>query len=271
MKSLERAAALLQEATSIDNLEPILKELGFPAPLLPLDDAAVSALGLSSHVRNASVTQGNGALRALVIEIKLACDLRETLAGVATALSRNASQFLWIVVAVRASSGELAIVCWRSSGNRARIASLLCKTNHVLPSDAETLCMLTAVTGESDLLTHARWLDVLGREAITGRFFRALERTVIELGASLTGRVVAAERRELALLYTSRLIFLSFLESRGWLNADFCFLANTFESSLSNGGNYQKRILEPLFFGTLNTRIRARSQRARDFGRIPFL
>ncbi|HJP60423.1 MAG TPA: N-6 DNA methylase [Gemmatimonadaceae bacterium] len=270
MKSLERAAALLQDATSVDNLEPILRELGFPLQLLPLDDAAASALGLSTHLGGTWVTQGNGALRALVSEIKAECDMREVLTGIATALSRNATQFLWIILAVRPAS-ELAIVCWGSSGNRVRVASLLCQTNHVLPSDAETLCMLSAVSDESDLLTHARWLDVLGREAITNRFFRALEATVIELGASLTGRVAAAERRELALLYTSRLIFLSFLESRGWLNGDFCFLANTFESCLFRGGHYQKRILEPLFFGTLNTPIRARSQRAKEFGRIPFL
>jgi len=271
VKSLERAASLLQNATSVENLEPILKELGFPSPLLPLDDTAVTALGLPAHVRGASVNQGTGALRALAIEIDLAYDLREALTGAATALSRRASQFLWIVVAVRPAVSEMAIVCWRSSGTRVRIASLLCQTDHVLPSDAETLCMLGSVGGESALLTHARWLDVLGREAITGRFFRALEATVIELGASLSGRVIASERRELALLYSSRLIFLAFLESRGWLNGDFCFLANTFESCLSKGGKYQKRLLEPLFFGTLNTRIRARAQRARDFGRIPFL
>ena len=271
MKSLERAAALIQDATSVDNLEPILRELGFPLSILPLDDTAVSALGLPTHLGGAWVTQGNGALRALVIEIKADCDLREALTSIATALSHNASQFLWIIFAVRPHASDLAIVCWRSSGSRVRVASLLCRTNHVLPSDAETLCMLSAVSGESDLLTHARWLDVLGREAITSRFFRALEATVIELGASMTGRVVAAERRELALLYASRLIFLSFLESRGWLNADFCFLANTLQACLSRGGNYQKRILEPLFFGTLNTRTRDRSQRAKGFGRIPFL
>jgi hypothetical protein len=271
VKSLERAAALLQDATSVNNLEPILRELGFPSPLLPLDDTAVSALGLPAPLRRLSVAQGNGSLRAVAIEINFSCDLRQALTDVATALSRHASQFLWIVAALRPAANDLAIVCWRSSESRVRVVSLLCKTNHVLPSDAETLCMLSAVSGESDLLTHARWLDVLGREAITGRFFRALEAAVIELGASLSGRVVTAERRELALLYTSRLIFLSFLESRGWLDGDFCFLANTFESCLSKGGNYQKRILEPLFFGTLNTRIRARSKRASDFGRIPFL
>ena len=152
-----------------------------------------------------------------------------------------------------------------------RIASLVFRPDHVVQSDAETLCMLSAVSGESDLLTHARWLDVLGREAITGRFFRTLEKSVIELAASLTSRVAPAERQELALLYVSRLIFLSFLETKGWLNGDFCFLSNTFADCIANGGRYQSRVLEPLFFGTLNTTTGARSKRARQFGRIPFL
>ena len=69
----------------------------------------------------------------------------------------------------------------------------------------------------------------------------------------------------------SRLIFLCFLETKGWLNGDFSFLANGYSQCLEAGGRYQRRVLEPLFFGTLNTMVSARSPRAREFGRIPFL
>jgi hypothetical protein len=152
-----------------------------------------------------------------------------------------------------------------------RIASLFCRADRIVRSDAETLCTMAAVGADSDLLTHARWLDVLGREAITNRFFHALEKIVIELAASLSGKVDAAERRELALLYVSRLIFLAFLETKGWLNRDFSFLASGYSRCIESGGRYQKRVLEPLFFGTLNTVVRVRSPRTREFGRIPFL
>ena len=127
------------------------------------------------------------------------------------------------------------------------------------------------MVGESDLVTHSRWLDVLGREAITRRFFSALQGVVAELAESLSGRVSQTERGELALLYISRLIFLSFLETRGWLNGDFGFLSNGYSRCISEGGRYQQKVLEPLFFGTLNTAVRARSARAKQFGRIPFL
>lgn len=269
MKTLERAAEILRNACSLDNLDELLGELGFTPPLLPLDQSALGALGLSA-VPEAKIVKGEGALRLLAVAIAQSTDLREALTGIANVLARNASQLLWIVVALRPPS-ELAIVCWRSTARNVRIASLICRRDHLIQSDAETVCMLSAVAGESDLLTHARWLDVLGREAITKRFFRVLESTVVEMAASLSGRISSGERRELALLYVSRLVFLSFLETKGWLNGDFCFLSNTYADCIGNGGRYQRRILEPLFFGTLNTRIRARSARAREFGRVPFL
>jgi hypothetical protein len=138
-------------------------------------------------------------------------------------------------------------------------------------SDAETLCSLAAAVSGSDLLTHARWLDILGRDAITRRFFRELEVTVGLLAGSLQDGVPRLERRELALVYVSRLIFLSFLETKGWLDGDFGFLENGFVDCITAGGCYQRRVLEPLFFGTLNTPTASRALRARRFGRIPFL
>jgi len=80
-----------------------------------------------------------------------------------------------------------------------------------------------------------------------------------------------AERRELSILTVSRLLFLSFLETKGWLNADFDFLANQFASCMARGGGFQRRVLYPLFFGTLNTPVFHRAERARAFGKIPFL
>jgi hypothetical protein len=271
VQTLERAADLLRGATTLEGVAAILRQLGFAENPLPFDKTAISALGLPENLRAAQIAQGAGALRAMALELEDTPELREILTQVANGLAKHASQFLWLVVAIRRPLPELAIVCWRSVGRRIRIASLVCRPDRIVQSDAETLCTLAAVGGESDLLTHARWLDVLGREAITNRFFRALEKTVDELAASLSGRVERTERRELALLYVSRLIFLSFLETKGWLNGDFSFLANGYAQCLEQGGRYQRRVLEPLFFGTLNTRIGARSPRARAFGQIPFL
>ncbi len=271
MQTLERATALLRGAISFDGLAKILHELGFSERPLPLDERALHALGLPANLGRTHICKGDGDLRGLSIELDSLSDAREALSSVARALARNASQFLWIVVATRRSTSEVAIVCWRSIGARTRVVSVLARSDNPHQSDAETLCTLAAVRGESDLLTHARWLDVLGRESITSRFFRTLNQTIHDLSDSLTGQLDLGEKRELALLYVSRLIFLSFLESKGWLNGDFSFLSNGYTRCVERGGGYQRAVLAPLFFGTLNTAVRARSLRAREFGRVPFL
>lgn len=270
MQTLERASDCIRSARSLDGAAAVLHELGFTDAALPLDRVALNSMGLPAAIRAARIAQGVGCLRGLAIELDDASDLRTTLASVARALSAI-PQFLWIVCASRPDAGEIAIVCWSSVRSRVRMVSLICDSARVYESDAETLCALSAASGDSDLLTYSRWLDLLGREAITGRFFRTLKAVVSDLGESLNGRIADEERSELALLYISRLIFLSFLETKGWLNGDFGFLSNGFSRCVSEGGRYQKKVLEPLFFGTLNTAVRARAARARAFGRIPFL
>ncbi|HXL86638.1 MAG TPA: N-6 DNA methylase, partial [Gemmatimonadaceae bacterium] len=271
MQTLERATALLKGANSPEGLAELASHLGFGGQLLPLDAVATSALHLPGTIRAAWIAQGVGSIRGLALNFQDDADLRPNLTAVANALAAHAPQFLWIVIATRSPTRETAIVCWSSSGSRTRIVSLLCNRDRVVESDAETLCALASATSDSDLLTYSRWLDILGREAITRRFFRVLERTVAELADSTDTQVSRTERHEIALLYVSRLIFLSFLETKGWLNGDFGFLSNGYSECIASGGNYQRKVLEPLFFGTLNTAMRTRSARACNFGRIPFL
>ena len=271
MQSIERATALLRDTSSLEGATAILRELGFGEAALPLDSTSRSALGLPPSVRAARITQGRDSLRGLAIDLDDVSGIRESLTAVVNGLARRSPQLLWIVIAIARSTRELAIACSSTTLSRTRIVSLLCNQDRLFESDAETLCALSAAAGDTDLITHARWLDVLGREAITRRFFRTLRAVVGELADSPGAAINRSERVELALLYTSRLIFLSFLETKGWLNGDFGFLANGYSRCISDGGCYQRRVLEPLFFGTLNTAEKARSVRARSFGRIPFL
>ncbi|MGH7622301.1 MAG: DNA methyltransferase, partial [Gemmatimonadaceae bacterium] len=134
----------------------------------------------------------------------------------------------------------------------------------------ETLRALAAAAGDRDLVVHARLIEILGRDALTARFYRALEQAVagIAQSSSVGGD---EQRRELALLAASRLLFLSFLEAKGWLNGDRAFLLRQFEQCMASGGRFDRRVLRPLFFGTLNTPASKRAVAARGFGRIPFL
>jgi len=183
VQTLERATALLKSAGSQEGLGALVRQVGFSGGLLPLDAVATNALHLPGIIRTARIAQGVGSIRILTLDLQDDADLRQSLTAVANALARHSPHLLWLVIAIRNATHEVAIVCWSSNGSRARIASLLCNRERLFESDAETLCALASATGDSDLLTYSRWLDILGREAITRRFFRILEKTVGELAS----------------------------------------------------------------------------------------
>lgn len=270
MRTLRDAAELLASADTIDSLAPIAAAVGCGGVPSPLDSVTRRSLGLDESVADARVAAGAGALRALLIVVGPDVALREALTRLATNLARRAPHVLWIVVATQPDTGEIAIVAWTDERQPPRVAALVANRTRLVDSDAETLRALGAAAGDRDLLTHARWAEILGRGALTVRFYRALERAVATIADSSSVGPREA-RAEVALLDTSRLLFLSFLEAKGWLDDDRAFLAHQFERCMSRGRRFHDRVLRPLFFGTLNTPVRRRAPAARAFGRIPFL
>ncbi|MFN2563734.1 MAG: Eco57I restriction-modification methylase domain-containing protein [Gemmatimonadaceae bacterium] len=278
MRTLRSAAARLAAAGGLADLLPIATELGFVAAPVPLDAAARAALTLPVEVCDAAVAAGQGALRALLLELDPAAPLRDTLGRVAARLAARVPHVLWLLVAAPRAGTHVGIASWNGPAERRspRVVALVADRAHVVDSDAETLLALAAAASSaSDVLTHARWVEVLGRDALSRRFYRELERRVSALAdgatCAATDRVAREERAEIALLYTSRLLFLAFLQAKGWLDGDRAFLEGRFDSCMASGGEYHRRVLRPLFFGTLNTRLDARAAAARGFGRVPFL
>ncbi|MGK2961806.1 MAG: Eco57I restriction-modification methylase domain-containing protein [Gemmatimonadaceae bacterium] len=271
MFTLASAAALIEGCDSAAAAAPLLAGLGFDSGLFPLAGAHISRLGLAREIRSPHLAQGRGSLRALSFEAKEPGHVREELGRVAGHLARHAPEMLWIVVAVDVAGGETALAAVELSSAHARLAALVATRNRIVDSDAETLCSLAAAVTSSDVLTHCRWLEILGRESLGRNFFRALQHTVSKLSASLHPAEDEATTAELALLYVSRLLFLSFLETRGLLDGDHGFLANRYSDCMMSGGRFHQRVLSPLFFGTLNTSPRNRAPTAIALGRIPFL
>ncbi len=115
-------------------------------------------------------------------------------------------------------------------------------------------------------LAEALDVDAAGRK--TFRLLHALlERAVTELPA----RVSRDDRHAWALAQITRLLFLRFVESEGWLDGNPRFLAEAFDRCLRARRDPTRHLLHPLFFGTLNRRHDDRSRFARAFGVIPFL
>ena len=271
MLSLHRAAELLAAASALESLATIARELGFSGPARDLDIVTREAIGVPAEVSQAHICRGPGSTRALLLDIAAGARLKEVLARTASGLAARSPQLLWLLIAIDGARAHVAIVAFSHERHLPRMRALLCERANVVDSDAETLCALASAQGHVDVMTHCRWNEILGREALTKRFYSALEGVVGTLARSTSHPLGRDDARELALLHVSRLLFLSFLETQGWLNGDHGFLANGFADSMANGGRYHRRVLLPLFFGTLNTPPRSRSPRAQSFGRIPFL
>lgn len=114
----------------------------------------------------------------------------------------------------------------------------------------------------------SRSLDV---ESTGRRFFSTFRQTLQRATATLPAAMPAADRHAVALLYLTRVLFLYFVQAKGWLDGRPAFLRDELDRVLSRGGDPHRDLLQPLFFGTLNQPVARRGTLARAFGRIPFL
>ncbi|HEV7922129.1 MAG TPA: N-6 DNA methylase [Thermoanaerobaculia bacterium] len=122
---------------------------------------------------------------------------------------------------------------------------------------------LLARNGDASL---AKIFDrALDREVLTRRFFERFRAAVRDVAAALGG-----EEAE-ALLILSRLLFLCFVQEKGWLNGERRFLVDRLERAVGEGREFFATVLLPLFFGALNTPASDRDEAARALGRVPYL
>lgn len=115
-------------------------------------------------------------------------------------------------------------------------------------------------------LAEALDVDAAGR-----RTFRLLHQLLDRAVSLLPGAVPRDDRHAWALAQITRLLFLRFVESEGWLDGNPRFLAEAFDSCLIAKRDPTRHLLHPLFFGTLNRSWDERSRFARAFGAVPFL
>ncbi|HET9066496.1 MAG TPA: hypothetical protein VFN22_11815 [Gemmatimonadales bacterium] len=109
-------------------------------------------------------------------------------------------------------------------------------------------------------------LDARGRET-----FEQLRRIMAIAAPDLRGSDELGDRETWLLLQVTRLLFLRFVESEGWLDGSETFLADAVHHALATDRDPGRELLEPLFFGTLNRPCERRNRRSRQFGTIPFL
>lgn len=138
------------------------------------------------------------------------------------------------------------------------------------PADLERLDRLTRLEASTPLGRALGLHDLLGAEEVGLRFFRSFRAVVDRMAGGLTPPPPRGSRETLALIQLTRVLFLYFVQARGWLDGRPDFLRQAVDDTLASGRRLHRDLFRPLFFGTLNQRPEAR-RRARRFGRIPFL
>lgn len=129
------------------------------------------------------------------------------------------------------------------------------------------LCVPRATMLEQAIaLAVALDVDAAGRTT-----FRVLHQLLDRAVALLPAAISADDRHAWALAQLTRLLFLRFVESEGWLDGNPRFLAAAIDRCLAARRDPTRHLLQPLFFGTLNRSAADRSRFARAFGTVPFL
>ena len=140
------------------------------------------------------------------------------------------------------------------------------------PVALASLARLRPAGERSAIAYAARAADALAGRGVDAEFFRQFRATLQELECALGARPPnAADRRALALLQLTRVLFLYFVQSKGWLDGRPDFLARAVDSCLARHRGLHRHLLQPLFFGTLNRPSAERSAAVHAFGHIPFL
>lgn len=134
-----------------------------------------------------------------------------------------------------------------------------------------TLERLAPVADESALALSLRIGEVLASEGVTPRFFRAFRNTLLQLTDRLRTPRSRVDRHALTLTALTRVLFLYFIQSKGWLDGDSRYVAHLFERALAGRRHFHRSFLHALCFGALNREPARRGAGAGALGQIPFL
>jgi type I restriction-modification system DNA methylase subunit len=152
---------------------------------------------------------------------------------------------------------------------------LVLERGRVHAADVDALADLVPRDGESGLLLAMRHVRALDRVRVTRRFFEDFrgQRGVVATAWQGLPASSSTERDQLALLLLSRLMFMYFLQRRGFLNSDREFFLSALRMHFSQPRRYTlyRGVLRPLFFGVLNRRPEKRTRRAATLGSLPYL
>jgi len=241
-------ASILRRVETVENLPDLFTALGYEPQMLPFDNAA------------STVARWRG-FRIVAVQ-------SSDRAPAARALARTIGRLGERGLAVSLGQGRLCLAA-------PHIGEVATTKAYAIPLEEPTREHLDFVEAlrpdpDANALSHAiRLSELLRSEPAGDRFFRAFRQLLDEMVASLDDRCRASDRRQVTLLALTRILFLYFVQAKGWLNGERRFLRKQLDRALAVGESFHTTILDELFFGTLNQPLTKR--RTSRFNNIPYL
>ncbi|HEY0593814.1 MAG TPA: DNA methyltransferase, partial [Thermoanaerobaculia bacterium] len=264
------SAATVDRQRGIGALVALLGGAGFEVRLRPIEPARWEATGVAPDLAH-RVVVSHAARHGRV----------EVLAGEGVAPVADVNEFLnsisrwnvitkFIILYSNTESGLLSLFGLDSKGRARRIDFDPARPRRDALERLGALELRDRRPGELERALER----ALERETVGRRFFLRFRDDARALEAELFRAHPdegAAERASEALLVLSRILFLYFVQQKGWLDGNRSFLADLVERSRRVREGLFTGVFLPLFFGCLNTPEGRRDPLARRFGRIPYL
>jgi hypothetical protein len=196
----------------------------------------------------------------------------------ATASADPRQDALRLARRIRARGAAAIVLSLDPAGRRLAIAAAFDRLPYLEldladpdPEAIDSLARLAGSSGAGPMAFAGRVADALSTEPVGRRFFREFRTTLDRMAGELPCPMPPLERHAYALLQLTRVLFLYFIQTRGWLAGRERFLAEEVDRCMARGRRIHRDLLRPLFFGTLNRPFTDRSRLATQFGPIPFL
>ncbi|MBI4865613.1 MAG: hypothetical protein HY816_01555 [Candidatus Wallbacteria bacterium] len=272
-------AGTVRAIDDADRLTKLFEQLGYEpqAVEIPLETLPAWGLGepATAGIDRMRLVARHGSLVVLLLELAPPA-VPGRVTAVMAARFRRAPAARELVVF--ASPGFLELTfCVRVLGQDSlRTRRLVVRRRHPHASDLEALSELRVLSPDEPATELAfRIEESLDRERVTDAFFVAFRRTLDTFCAHLRhlpDRLPEREgiARRFCLLVLNRLLFMYFIQKKGWLNRDRAFLPALFARTRAAGRPFNDT-LKVLFFEVLNTPEEARTPAAAALGRFPYL
>jgi hypothetical protein len=175
--------------------------------------------------------------------------------------------------------GRIAgVIALDTAGRRLALAvglegtpSLCLDLDHPSASAVASLARMAGGAEGGALAYAAKAAEALSTESAGKRFFAQFKLVLESITTALPHNLAWEDRHAFALLQLTRVLFLYFIQAKGWLGGRERFMGEEVDRCLARRNSVHRHLLQPLFFGTLNRPIAERGRLAARFGAVPFL